>query len=150
MGIFDIEENIERDPKELKFSTFYTRLVTNLEKSVEEVVRYGEGENDEVKLCGSYIDFTSTISFTVDVKRKNPKTGRWIQMITQQRVFSIDRLPDIVDFVHILQEAVISYSGENWDKWTRDPKKYINREIWIKLFELDAKTIQDLDEDEYY
>ena len=48
MGIFDIDENIERDPKELKFSTFYTRLVTNLEKSVEEVVRYGEGENDEV------------------------------------------------------------------------------------------------------
>ena len=33
MGIFDIDENIERDPKELKFSTFYTRLVTNLEKS---------------------------------------------------------------------------------------------------------------------
>lgn len=153
MGIFDIDENIERDPRELKFSTFYTRLVTNLEKSVEEVVRYGEEENDEVKLCGSHILYTSsaTIFFTVDVKRKNPKTGRWIQMITQQiGGFSIDRLPDIVDFVHSLQLSVVSYSGENWDKWMRDPKKYINREIWIKLFELDAKTIQDLDEDEYY
>ena len=32
----------------------------------------------------------------------------------------------------------------------RDPKKHINREIWIKLFELDDKTIQELDEGEYY
>lgn len=152
MGIFDVDENIERDLKELKFYTFYTRLVTNLEESVEEVVRYGEEENDEVKLCGRHILFTSPtiIFFIVDVKRKNPKTGRWIQMITQQTGFSIDELPDIVEFVHSLQLSVVSYSGENWDKWTRDPKKHINREIWIKLFELDAKTIKDLDEDEYY
>jgi hypothetical protein len=137
MGIFDVEENIERTPNEFKFSEMYKAMMDYDDGySTEDCDLIQEHILGDYKFkCYNYLDSHSYWDMTL-YKKGNTK---WVKVYDYDSIYLYRDKINLIGFVEILREGPFRDKDIDSVKWSKNKKS-----IWMSLFDLTEEELNQL------